>query len=39
MDTCPQDPQCGHQPRQLNRLVLGQTKTHTFYNNLVAVQQ
>ena len=36
MDTCPQDPQCGHQSRQLNRLVLGQT--HTFYNNLVAMQ-
>ena len=37
MDTCPQDPNCGHQSRQLNRLVLGQT--HTFYNNLMAMKQ
>ena len=36
MDTCPQDPKCGHQSRQLNRLALGQT--HTFYNNLLAMQ-
>merc|ERR1711871_264230 len=36
MDTCPQDPQCGHQSRQLNRLALGQTRT--FYNTLLAVQ-
>jgi hypothetical protein len=29
MDTCPQDPQCGQQSRQLNRLALGQM--HTFW--------
>lgn len=37
MDTCPQDPQCGQQSRQLNRLALGQT--HTFYNYLTTMEK
>jgi hypothetical protein len=32
MDTCPQDPQCGQQSRQLSRLA--SRNFHTFYNYL-----